>query len=253
MRKAIAVLEPHPDLGFVLLHLIAAFIDGLTAGVPGNSQRAYADYLRTHFPALCKAIEPDVFYTHVRCKAVHEFALLPPLALAHSSHFSDTTAYVKSAWIDGAEWTVVNLEAILADFRSHLDTLIGGGQRPQTQGLTTLSAEHLRARGLFSGAVETLAVHYGNIRQRLQAVDKEVFMLPVDQVPDVLRAAYDDLWARCTKLAPGSREGSIDATFRRSHFATLDRIVRDIVELNRRFDELARDRTSSQGSAPGII
>ena len=123
MREAIEALEPNPDLGFVLLHTVSAFIDGLAAGAKSNTKAAYLSYLQANFPALCQAIGAEIFYTHIRSKAVHEFALLPPLALAHSSSLADPTAYVETVVISGKEWTLVNLEKVVADFRSHLDTL----------------------------------------------------------------------------------------------------------------------------------
>jgi hypothetical protein len=126
MREAVEALEPNPNLGFVLLHMVSAFIDGLAAGAKGDTKAAYLKYLQTNFPALCQAIGAEVFYTHIRSKAVHEFALLPPLALAHSSDLADPAAYVETVMIDGKEWTLVNLEKVVADFRSHLDTFGGG-------------------------------------------------------------------------------------------------------------------------------
>jgi hypothetical protein len=123
MREAVAALEPNPDLAFVLLHVVSAFIDGLAAGAKGDTKAAYLKYLKANFPALCKAIGAEVFYTHIRSKAVHEFALLPPLALVHSSALADPTSYVETVIIDDKEWTLVNLEKVVADFRSHLDAL----------------------------------------------------------------------------------------------------------------------------------
>jgi hypothetical protein len=72
---------------------------------------------------LCKAIGAEVFYTHIRSKAVHEFALLPPLALVHSSSLADPTSYAETVIIHDKEWTLVNLEKVVDDFRWHLDAL----------------------------------------------------------------------------------------------------------------------------------
>jgi hypothetical protein len=123
MRETLQTLESNPDLGFVLMHLVAAFIDGLAAGPKGNTKSAYLQYLKTNFPNLCQALGAEVFYSKIRSKAVHEFALAPPLALAHASRLTDPTAYVETVTRDGQELLLVNLEKLVADFRAHLDTL----------------------------------------------------------------------------------------------------------------------------------
>jgi hypothetical protein len=99
----------------------------------------------------------------------------------------------------------------------------------------TVDARYSRARALFRNAVETLAVHRGGIRERLQAVDKELFVLPPMQVPDALQDDYNALRAACTRLGPQAGEGSINATFRRSKFSTLVRIAQNIVDLRETF------------------
>lgn len=89
---------------------------------------------------------------------------------------------------------------------------------------------------MFRDARETLATHRGDIRARLEILDKELFMLPDAQVPENLLREYTDLKSRCTKLKPSSDEGSLTATFRRSQIATLEGIARSIVDLCGRFD-----------------
>lgn len=123
VRETLSALEPHQDLGFVIMHLVAAFIDGLASGPCGGTRTAYLAYLGAHFPAMCKAIGAEVYYSHIRCKAVHEFAVLPPFALAHSAALSNPSAYTETRTCEGKQWTLINVERVLADFRSHLDSL----------------------------------------------------------------------------------------------------------------------------------
>jgi hypothetical protein len=123
MRLAIRSLETHPDNAFVLLHVVAAFIDGLAAGSPGKTREAFLSYMGTHFANLCQAIGAEVFYSQVRCKAVHEFALSPPFALSHSSGLADRTAITEQVIRHGTQWTLLNLERVVEEFTRHLDLL----------------------------------------------------------------------------------------------------------------------------------
>src|SRR5262245_52052601 len=123
LRQAIAELENSPDMGFVVLHMIAAFIDGLASGRVDGTKRAYLAYMQANFPQLCQGIGAETFYSQVRCKAVHEFALAPPLALAHSRMLQDPSAFVESVTKDGRQWTLVNLQRVVAEFVRHLDAL----------------------------------------------------------------------------------------------------------------------------------
>ena len=127
MRESLSALEPNPDLGFVAIHLVAAFIDGLASGPAGGTRDAYLEYLRHNFPDMCRAIGAEMFYSHIRNKAVHEFAVLPPFGLAHSNDLSDPSAHTESRLIDGKQWILINVERVLADFRSHLDSLDQAG------------------------------------------------------------------------------------------------------------------------------
>lgn len=123
MRETLSAIEPNRDLGFMLVHLVAAFIDGLVRAPKGQTKARYIDYLRAHFPALCKVIRPEDFYEHIRNKAIHEFNVLPPFAFAHQGQLQDPTAYVEAVRIGGQQWTLVNVEKVVEDFRAHLDSL----------------------------------------------------------------------------------------------------------------------------------
>ncbi len=121
MRSAIHLLRANPDLGFVLVSLIAAFIDGLAKGAPGKTRSAYLTYLKANFPELCQSIGAEVFYSHIRNAGIHEFAPRPPLALARNAELPGQ--YCEMREMDGAEWTVVNVDRIVDDFLAHLDQL----------------------------------------------------------------------------------------------------------------------------------
>jgi hypothetical protein len=97
MRGAITLLQGKPDLAFALVSLVAAFIDGLAKGSPGKTREAYLEYLKANFPALCADLGAEMFYTHIRCAAIHEFATKPPLALAHDYLMGGS--YVRSQWL----------------------------------------------------------------------------------------------------------------------------------------------------------
>ena len=125
MRETVALLETRPDLGFVLLTLVAAFIDGLAKGAPGKTRVAYIDYLKNNFPELCLALGAEVFYAHIRNAAIHEFAPRPPIALAHESELMGQ--YAETRELNGEHWTVLNVDKIVTDFKHHLDKLTAEG------------------------------------------------------------------------------------------------------------------------------
>lgn len=121
MRSAVEVLRTRPDLGFVLVSLVAAFIDGLAKGSPGKTRTAYLAYLKTNFPELCQSVGAEVFYSHIRNAGIHEFAPRPPFALAPNEELHGQ--YCETREMDGTEWTVVNADRIVDDFLAHLDQL----------------------------------------------------------------------------------------------------------------------------------
>jgi hypothetical protein len=119
MRDTVALLEQRPDLGFVLMSLIAAFIDGLAKGKRGETRKAYLEYLKTHFPTLCTELGAEAFYAHFRSCAIHEFAPRPPFSLAHGG----AGEYVSTEPHEGQEWSILNVDRLVADFKQHLDSL----------------------------------------------------------------------------------------------------------------------------------
>jgi hypothetical protein len=121
MRATVELLRTRPDLGFVLVSVVAAFIDGLAKGKPGETRSAYLAYMRTNFPDLCQSIGAEVFYAHIRNAGIHEFAPRPPFALAPDSALGGK--YCETRELNGAEWTVVNADRIVNDFLAHLDNV----------------------------------------------------------------------------------------------------------------------------------
>jgi hypothetical protein len=65
MRETLSALGPNPHLGFLMIHLVAAFIDGLASGPVRQNKKAYLECLRRHFPDLCLAIGAELPYSHM--------------------------------------------------------------------------------------------------------------------------------------------------------------------------------------------
>jgi hypothetical protein len=123
MKKAIQTLSKNPDMGFVVAHLTSSFIDELVSATSGKTKEPYMKYLKDNFPDLCESLDAEMFYKYLRCKAIHEFALKPPLALAHSDEFDDENSFTEKKEIDGEEWIFLNVDRLVKDFLAHLDTL----------------------------------------------------------------------------------------------------------------------------------
>jgi hypothetical protein len=120
MRGAIVLLQSDPDLAFVLVSLVASFIDGLAKGAPGKTREAYLEYLKANFPTLCADVGAEMFYAHIRCASMHEFAPRPPFALARDSDLRGS--YAESRDLNGKSWTLLNADRLAADFLAHLNS-----------------------------------------------------------------------------------------------------------------------------------
>jgi len=123
MRKSIQLLLPNKDLGFVVAHMISTFIDGLAKAPKHDAGATYKQYLKDNFPELCRFIDPDLFYENLRNKAIHEFAPLPPLAIARASSFGNSAMYAETRKIEGKEWICLNVDILTEDFLRHLDII----------------------------------------------------------------------------------------------------------------------------------
>jgi hypothetical protein len=121
MRSTVSLLEQRPELGFVLMSVVAAFIDGLAKGPPGHTREAYLAYLKQNFPTLCAELGAETFYAHFRSCGIHEFAPRPPFGVAHGG----AGEYVSNREEGGMQWSFLNVDRLVVDFKAHLDSLKG--------------------------------------------------------------------------------------------------------------------------------
>jgi hypothetical protein len=119
MRIAIETLSKNPDMGIVVALLITTFIDSLAE----SSKLFFYEYLESHFPELDKEFGFMMVHRNLRNKAVHEFAVKPPLALAHRHHFTDGNTYKEIKKIGDQEWTFLNVDRLTEEFLRHLDKI----------------------------------------------------------------------------------------------------------------------------------
>jgi hypothetical protein len=116
MKDAIETLSKDPDMGIVVALLICSFIDSLAE----TSHAIPYQYLQDHFPEFEKEIGFIMISKHLRNKAIHKFAILPPLGLAHSDYFSDPNDYKIEKEIEHQNWTFLNVDRLTKDFLDHL-------------------------------------------------------------------------------------------------------------------------------------
>lgn len=121
MRSTVELLRTRPELSFVLVSLVATFIDGLTKAPPRKTHDAYVEYLKSNFPELCAALGAEAFYAHIRCAAIHEFAPRPPLALAPDAELQGR--YTDTRELEGQHWTLLNADRLVDEFLRHLDRI----------------------------------------------------------------------------------------------------------------------------------
>lgn len=128
MRETVHLLQTRPNLGFVLLSVVAGFIDGLVKAPRGSTHTKYVKYLGEHFPEACVALGAEVFYSHIRCASIHEFAPRPPVALAHTEQLHGE--YSDTREVGGQQWTVFNVDRFVSDFMRHLDEIAPSKDKP---------------------------------------------------------------------------------------------------------------------------
>jgi hypothetical protein len=119
MKVAIETLSKNPDMGIVVALLICTFIQSLA----DTSNSLFHQYLEKHFPELDKSIGFLMLSKNLRNKAIHEFAIKPPLGLAHSQFFDKENDYKKETEIDGQKWIFLNVDKLIKDFLKHLDEI----------------------------------------------------------------------------------------------------------------------------------
>jgi hypothetical protein len=69
----------------------------------------------------CKALGAEVFYSHIRCSGIHEFAPRPPVAAVPDNELAGGYAVTRD--IDGRQWTLFNVDRFVDDFLRHLDEI----------------------------------------------------------------------------------------------------------------------------------
>lgn len=127
MKETITIVSANPDLGFVTAHLISSFIDGLVAAPIGQTREEYLVYLKKNFPELCSTLGAGLFYDNLRNKAIHEFAVLPPLALKHEEYFEDKDTYADIINYNGTDFICLNIDRLTRDFLQHLEDISNNG------------------------------------------------------------------------------------------------------------------------------
>ena len=119
MKVAVETLSKNPDMGIVVAQLICTFIDSLAT----TSHYLFHQYLENFFPELDKSIGFDLIWKNLRNKAVHEFAIKPPLGLAQSQQFDNKNDYKVEKEIDGQTWIFLNVDKLTSDFLEHLESI----------------------------------------------------------------------------------------------------------------------------------
>jgi hypothetical protein len=124
MHKCVLAVRDAGDLHYPLLNLISVFIDGLVAAPKGQARAMYSQYLKTHFPSLCRALPAEVFYEHYRCKAVHEFGLGTGFAIGRDSGLKGEYVARQNVRELGQTVTILNIDRFALDFLAHVEFLI---------------------------------------------------------------------------------------------------------------------------------
>ena len=123
MREVVEAVVARGGLFMPLLNLVSTFIDGLASGPPGDTKKAYLQYLSTHFPDLCRALGAEVFYSKYRCAAVHEFNLKPGFAIGRDSGMDGQFAGTQVVKATGQELTILNIDRVVEAFLAHVRAL----------------------------------------------------------------------------------------------------------------------------------
>lgn len=119
MKVAVETLSKNPDMGIIVAQLICTFIDSLAT----TEHYLFYQYLQRFFPELDESIGFQLFWRHLRNKAVHEFAIKPPLALAHKHEFPNESDYKIEKEIEGQNWILLNIDKLTYDFLEHLSII----------------------------------------------------------------------------------------------------------------------------------
>lgn len=123
MGKVITHIKKDGSLHVPLLTLITCFIDGLAKGKKGETKPAYLNYIKKHFPELCKELGAEVFYNKYRNAAVHEFSIKKGYGIDRNSSmkgkYIDTQIIIES----NKKLIVLNIDKLVDDFLQHIQKL----------------------------------------------------------------------------------------------------------------------------------
>ncbi len=123
MREVVEHVHARGDLYMPLLNLVTTFIDGLAAGRPQATKKAYLQYIKTHFPALCAEIPAKEFYENYRNGAVHEFSLKDGYGIGRDTGMGGKYIITQTARETGRTYKVLNIDRLVADFVAHVRAL----------------------------------------------------------------------------------------------------------------------------------
>jgi len=117
MAKVVAHVKKHGELHVPLLALVSCFIDGLAKGSKSKTKKAYINYLRKHFPELCKELGAEIFYTKFRCATIHEFSIKEGFGIARDSELKGkyTEYYHNILWL--------NIDKLVDEFLAHIEKI----------------------------------------------------------------------------------------------------------------------------------
>ena len=109
--------------------------------------------------------------------------------------------------------------------------------------------KYTRTLSLTSEATQILCTGKDNIRIRLQNIDREFFLLSPTEFPgeNDIQILVGELHKAVFKLKPTGDEGTLEATFTRSRFSTLEQIAGLIWKLN---SELTNIKNSQPARGP---
>jgi hypothetical protein len=99
------------------------------------------------------------------------------------------------------------------------------------------------AREKLYTAIRILAIHLGNIRERLKGAAFEIVLIPVDGIPDFEGVAEDIAWIKTRLTSKASRfegEGRIDATLHGMRSTTATHIADRMLTAHAKLDVYVR-------------
>jgi hypothetical protein len=119
MKNVVKCVKADGSLHLPLLSIISCFIDGLAKAQPGEVGLTYKEYLKKHFPKLCKELGAEIFYCNFRCKSVHEFSIKKGFGIARDSELNGVYACRDKK----SEIIFLNIDKLVDEFLSHIEKI----------------------------------------------------------------------------------------------------------------------------------